>query len=394
VKKVILSLVTILLVFSLVACNTGDATETEDVPESQGGTTGWEAEEEPEETSLITEDLPHFKIALVYASFTDTLGAQMKNSMEYLSDAFNIEFVYVESGTGEDSVTSIESALEAGLDGILMVNVTPAILNAAKEAGDVPIVMIQSEPTTEEQAAEMAEFDNFLGTICENDYEVGYRALEALYEQGSRNFCVAGLTKGISKTHDQRAQAALDFIDSKDDAVLLADDYSLGLVAEAVQSFSAAFPEMDGLFSTYGLEETYQAIRTEGLSGLVKYATIDIQPSTGEHFQSGDLAWIAGGQYGTTMVGFATLYNYLIDGTKIISDTAVTMYRPFLEISNYDEFEVYLKYVDGAIPVYTIEEVASMIQSFNPDADFEYYQELASVYSIEDIQTRHAEYFD
>jgi ABC-type sugar transport system substrate-binding protein len=399
VKKFAFILVTFVLVFSLVACNAGNSTdiaasEGELEAESQGGNEGWEAEEEPAETSVIPEDLPHYKIALVYGSFTDMLGTQMMNSMNYLSEAFNVEFVFIESGYGEEVVTAIESALETGLDGILIVGATPAVVDAAQKAGNVPVVMIQAEPTTEEQAAEMASFENYLGAICENDYDVGYRAVEALYEEGARNFCIAGLTKGISKTHDQRAQAAIDFINSKDDAVLLAEDYSMGLWADAVQSFSAAFPEMDGLFVTGGMEAVYQAMRTEGLSGRVKYATIDIQPSTGEYFESGDLAWIAGGQYGTTMVGFAVLYNYLSDGTRIIPDPAVTMYRPFLEVNDYGEYEVYLTYVDGAIPVYTIEEIGQMIHSFSPAAEFEYFMALAEAYSIEDIQTRHAELFD
>jgi ABC-type sugar transport system substrate-binding protein len=318
----------------------------------------------------------------------------MKSAMEYLAEDFNVEFVFLETGYSADTVTVIESTLQTGIDGIIMVGVSPAVLDAAKKAGDVPVVMIQSEPTTPEQANEMAAYDNYLGAICENDYEVGYKALEALYNAGARNFGIAGLTKGISKTHDDRAQAAIDFINSKSDATLLADDYSMGLWSDALTSFAASFPEMDGFFATGGSEGVYQVMRTEGLTGKVKYATIDIQESTGEYFQSGDLAWIAGGQYGTTMVGFAVLYNYLADSTRIIPDTTVTLYRPFLELSSYEDYEVYLKYVDGETPVYTVEEVAQMIHKFNPDANFEYFQNLAETYSIEDIQTRHANLFD
>lgn len=403
-KKLLTIAFTLIVVFSLVACSGGAQ------PTAEETTAPTEAIEAPAETAeaptdtaesqetVVSEgslpaDLPRYKIALVYASFTDKLGSQMKNAMDYLAEPFNIEFVYLETGFDADTVTVIESSLQTGIDGIIMVGASPAVLDAAKKAGDVPVVMIQSEPTTPEVAQEMAAFDNYLGAICENDYEVGYKAVEALYEAGARNFAIAGITKGLSKTHDDRAQAAIDFINSKSDAKLLADDYSMGLFAEAVTSFAASFPEMDGLFATGGSEGVYQVMRTEGLTGKVKYATIDIQESTGEYFENGDLAWIAGGQYGTTMVGFAVLYNYIADGTRIIPDTTVTLYRPFLELNNTEEFNTYVKYVDGEIPVYTVEEVAQMIHKFNPDADFAYFQEMAAAYSIDDIQTRHANLF-
>jgi hypothetical protein len=350
--------------------------------------TGW--------SGPLKEDMQRYRIGVVYGQFTDKLGMQMKNAMDYLAEAFNIEFVYLESGMGgsEGQLTVIESALQGGLNGILTVGCTPAMLDAAKKAGNVPIVMIQSEPTTPEVAAEMARFDNYLGAVCENDYHVGARAAEALYAAGARNFCVVGITKGLSKTHDQRAQAAIDTIKSHDDAKLLADEYNMGLMADAIASFAASYPEMDGVFATYGTEAAYQAFRVSGLSGLVKYATIDVSESTGEYLASGELAWIAGGQYGTTMVGFAVLYNYLADGSRIIPDTSVTMYRPFLEIAGLEDYETYVKYVDGRIPVYSIGEVGNMIHAFNPEVDFDYFKRLGDVYSIDDIARRHSELFN
>lgn len=381
-KKLIALLLIITIIFSLASCS--ESSETGLGKDRKDFVVDWEGP--------VKENLPKYKIGLVYSQFTDKLGSQMQNAMKYLADAFNVEFSYIESGgDAEQTLKIMESAAETGLDGVLMVNVTPAILDAM---GKIPIVAIQSEPTNSEVAAEMSGFDNYLGAVCENDYEVGYKAAEALYKQGARKFGLLGLTKGLSKTHDQRATAFIDFIKEKDDAELLAEDYSLAKLAEGIASFAASFPEMDGLFSTLGMETAYQAMRTESLTGNVKFATIDISESTGDYFESNDLAWIAGGQYGTTMVGFAMLYNYLADGTRIITDTKETFYRPFLEISNIEEYETYVKYVDSEIPVYSIGEVANMIHAFNEKADFEYFQNMAKDYSIDDIKSRHAELFD
>jgi hypothetical protein len=222
---------------------------------------------------------------------------------------------------------------------------------------------------------------------------VGYRAAEALYNKGSRKFGISGVTKGLSRTHDLRAQAFIDFVKSKADAKMLAEDYSLLLVKEAIDSFAASFPEMDGIFSTFGTESAYQAIHANGLSGRVKYACIDITESVGDYLKSGDLGWVAGGQYGTTMVGFAILYNYLADGTRIIPDASATFYRPFLEIADLDDYAVYVKLVDGKIPVYSVGEVGNMIHAFNPAVDFAFFQKMAKDYSIDDIEARHGDVF-
>ncbi|GHU97369.1 hypothetical protein FACS189483_03120 [Spirochaetia bacterium] len=349
--------------------------------------TGW--------TGLLRDDLPRYRIGIMYGSFTDKLGMQMKNAMQYLAEAFNVEFVFIEFGSGgsDGQLGALESALAAGLDGVLTVGATPPMLDACRKAGNVPLVMIQSEPTTPAVAKEMAAFESYLGAVCENDYDVGFQAAKALYDKGSRNFTVCGITKGASRTHDQRAQAAIDFVASKSDAKLLADNYSMGLMKEAIDSFAASYPEMDAIFATYGTEAAYQAIHSNGLTGKVRYACIDITESTGSYLESGDLSWIAGGQYGTTIVGFAILYNYLQDKTRIIPDTSTTFYRPFLEVGSMDEYATYVKYVDGKIPVYSIGEVGNMIHAFNDEVNFEYFQKMAKDYSIADILQRHGELF-
>jgi ABC-type sugar transport system substrate-binding protein len=343
--------------------------------------TGW--------SGPLREGLPRKKIGVMYYTFTDKLGTQMKNAISYLAEGFNIEPVFYEFQSGTEGVlATVESALQAGVDGIIAVACTPAIMDACKRNGNIPFVTIQTEPINDEQAREMAAYDNFLGAVSEDDYQTSYSAMQALYNVGARNFGVCGITKGMLRSHDRRAQAALDFIQQHSDARLIADDYS-GNFAQAIESWAATYPELDGLFTTYTSEQILQTIQTNGLTGRVKYASIDISPSAGEFFQSGDLTWIAGGQYGTTMIGFAILYNYLADGTRIIPDTTQTLLRPFLYVGGYADYETYVKYVDSGIPVYSVGEVGNMIHAFNSEADFNYFKNLANTYSIADIETRH-----
>jgi ABC-type sugar transport system substrate-binding protein len=386
-KLVLLVSVVLVLSLALVSCEKRGNEEVSLGVATESFDTGW--------TGPLRDGLKRYRIALMYGQFTDKLGMQMKLAMDYLAEAFNVEFVYLEFGSGgsDGQLATIESALQSGLDGVMTVGATPAMLDACRKAGNVPLIMIQSEPTTADVAKEMAQFSNYLGAVCENDYEVGWKAAEALYTAGSRNFTVCGITKGLSRTHDQRAQAAIDFIKSKSDAQLLADDYSMAMMKEAIDSFAASYPEMDAIFSTFGNEAAYQAIHANDLTGRVRYATIDITESTGEYLDSGDLTWIAGGQYGTTIIGFAILYNYLADGTRIIPDTSVTIYRPFLEVGSMADYATYVKYVDGKIPVYSIGEVGNMIHAFNDEVDFAYFENLGKVYSIADILERHGDLF-
>ncbi|MDR2792534.1 MAG: substrate-binding domain-containing protein [Treponema sp.] len=379
------SLVFVAALLLLIACQ-GKKVQNGDAAQSIGTTTeafntGW--------SGPLREELPRRKIGVMYYTFTDKLGTQMKNAISYLAEGFNIEPVFYEFPLGTEGVlATVEGALQSDIDGIIAVACTPAIIDVCKNNGNVPFVTIQTEPINDEQAKEMAAYDNYLGAVSEDDYQTAYNAIQALYNAGARNFGVCGVTKGMLRSHDLRAEAALNFIREHPDAKLIADDYSSNF-AQAIESWAATYPELDGLFTTAASEQILQTIQTNGLTGKVKYASIDISPSAGEFFQSGDLTWIAGGQYGTTMIGFAILYNYLADGTRIIPDTSKTLLRPFLYVGSYQDYETYVKYVDSGIPVYSVGEVGNMIHAFNPEVDFNYFKHLADVYSIADIEARH-----
>ena len=336
-----------------------------------------------------TAELRRFKICLVYTNFTDKLGSQMKNCISYLADAFNCEMVFQECPNGmssDERLAVLQNVAESGVDGFMIVGIKPAYLEAMK---GIPCVCIQAEPTTDEQAAECAAYENYLGSICENDYLSGRNAAEALYAKGSRNFCISGYTKGVSKTHDMRSLGFREYLAEHSDCKLLAEDYSAAQWGDAISAFSASYPQMDGLFITGGGEAVYQAMRTEGLTGYVNLACFNVSDSTGEYIESGDLSWIAGGQYGTTEIGFAVLYNYLADGTRIFEDTTKTLYRPFVQIASMDDYNTYIKYVDSEIPVYTADEIKAMIHYYNPEANYAMFEEYANSYSLEDIYNRH-----
>lgn len=384
--------IAILLAVSMLAgvlagCGAQKEAETAE-PENQGFTAAdVEAEAPTADGESEKEELPKFKIGFLYGHFTDQTGMLFKNSMEYIASGMNVEFSYIEAGYGEEAIAAVEAAAASGeIDGFIIAqSVSPAMVKAT--AG-IPVICVNNEPTAEE-AAENVTYENYLGSIRDSDYDAAYHAAAALYEAGCRNVCLAGLTQGMSANHDDRANGFKAFVEEKADMNLLADAYSRGLFADDISSFAAAYPEMDGVFSTSGSDSVLATMQTEGLVGNTKLVTIDISSETGTYFENGTLAWSCGGQYGTAMIGFAVLYNYLADGTRIIEDPTVTMDRYFLEICSLEDLDAYNLYVNGTVPVYTAAELKELIHYYNEDVTVEDYIAVNENYTLEDIQTRH-----
>ncbi|MDR1971270.1 MAG: substrate-binding domain-containing protein, partial [Treponema sp.] len=257
-RKSVLAVLMVLAAASLmlIACQ-GKAGESGGASREVGAATtsfntGW--------SGPLREGLPRRKIGVMYYSFTDKLGSQMKNAITYLAEGFNIEPIFYEfqSPSAEAVLATVEGAIQGGVDGIIAVACTPALVDACKKNGNIPFVTIQTEPINEAQAREMAAYDNFLGAVSEDDYQTAYKAMEAIYAAGARNFGVAGVTKGALRSHDLRAEAALKFISEHSDAKLIADDYSSNF-AQAIESWAASYPELDGIFTTAASEQTLQS---------------------------------------------------------------------------------------------------------------------------------------
>lgn len=195
----------------------------------------------------------------------------------------------------------------------------------------------------------------------------------------------------MTKSHDERARGFLKFVEEHPDVTLLADDYSRGQFPAAVSSFAAAYPEMDGVFTSAGNDGVFNVMTIENLVGRVKLACVDVDTKTGEYFENNTLVFTAGGQYGTAMVGFSLLYNYLADGTRIIEDVTVPMERYYVKVHNSDEYQKYIKALDSGVPIYTGTEIRNMIHYYNEEVDYDFFTNLAESFSIDDTLNRHAD---
>ena len=274
-KKILAIILAAAMMLALAACGAGD---------DGGEIIGEETEEftQGTESDVVNdEELPRFKIAFSYTRFTDKLGGQFRDSLQYLADNFNVEMIFFESGSGDDQITQIESVLAAGdIDGVITVGATPATVAVSNRYG-VPHICACGFPSLEEEIQGVAAYDNFLGGVIDDDVWAGTHCIEALYEAGCRNICYSGLTQGLVKSHDDRANAMRAVVASHDDMNLLADSYTMMEWADDVASFHAAFPDMDGIGFSALSDAIYLAMESEGLAdGSVKIAGIDISSQT------------------------------------------------------------------------------------------------------------------
>ena len=351
----------------------------------------------PADTSMLDQNvlssLPHYKFAFSYYAFTDKLSQQFKQALEYLGNAFNVEFVFFESGMGDEAVTNIESVLAAGdINGVIYVGGSQALLDVC-EKYHVPFISACGFPSTEIEQQGCASYSMYLGGVVDDDIWAGTRCVESLYEAGCRNFCFSGATQGLVKSHDDREKAMQAFIAEHPDMNLLAESLTMMETANDVATFAASFGGfMDGYISTAASDAVYQSLESEGLTdGSIKYATVDISSQTGVYFQNGVQIWTCGGQYPTVMVAFAVLYNYVHDGVEMIEDNMQPLTRKYIEITSYEDYENYCKFVESDVPGYTAEEIARMMLVFNPDVTIADLQKDADTYSLSDVMTRHAD---
>ena len=377
-KKILALFLTLCLLFMLSAC--GGAASN-----SEGGNL---ANYEGGEIDFNKDDLPTFKIAFGYGQWESVLGSEFKASIEYLCEAFNCEPIFFNSGRGEEAVAAVESLLAAGdIDGIISANWDTARMVVADKYG-VPVITACQAPSGQE-AESVAAYDLYLGGVTDSEVWAGYQAMKSLYDAGCRNVTYSGLTPGYAKGHDDRTAGAMQFIAEHPDMNLLTESYTTALWDEDVPTFVASFPEMDGMCFTALNDAVYNAMETEGIAdGSVKVAGPDVSSMTGNYFQAGVQVWTCGGQYATAMIAWAILYNYLIDGTVIISDSLTPLERNYLEIGSYEEFQHYQEFVNSPQPVYSAQEIAELIHFFNPEVTINDYIALGEQYTLEDIIAR------
>ncbi len=337
-------------------------------------------------------ELDPYKVGVMWYSYSDQLGSSIKKNLEYLGKDFNVEFTFVEAYLPEDSVAATENLIQNGVDGIMSLVIYPDMIQQCETAG-VYLSQFCNETTDADMLTMIADSKYFVGMVNENDEACGEAMVDDLYARGCRNIVWLSIPAGAASNHDSRVRGIETAVAKYPDLKVLAN-YRGDKMGEALQSFAVTYPDMDGIIATGGsnggTEEFYQIMTSEGLTDRgVVFATIDIGQGTGERLASGDLGWIGGGQFPTSGIAFSLLYN-AITGNKILDNPEKALYRNFMTLQSEEDYNNYVKFVEGDIPPYTSGEIKALIKAFNPDASIELYNLYNSTYSIEDVVARHA----
>lgn len=398
-KKLITLLLALALFVGLVACNQKPVdTPNDDAAVSEAGASGGTSVDEggkvtttyKDPAEVVTDkELPAKKILVIYAQFTDKLGSQFKASLEYLAGPLNIEFVFLETGFGGDeALTAIQAALMNDYDGCIGIGADEATIKLFNDA-KVPYIIHSARPA-QDLVPIVSNYEYYLGAVVVDDYMAAYNMADSLYQQGCRNVGWFGLNHGLSPQHDQRTAGFLAGVAAHEDMNLINETYDYN-ATDAIAIAAATYPELDGYGCTFLNEATYNLLETEGLVDQIKIAGIDISESTGKYFETGTLAYIAAGNYVTMQISFAVLYNYLLDGTKMIPDSSENIQINNIDIRTSEEFKNYIKYLDSGVPAFTPQEILDMTHYQNPEMDAAAMEAIAKAYTLEDVMNRHAD---
>lgn len=330
-KKIVSLILALALLLALTACGSGTSAGTAETTAPASTVDDSKGTQIDADGSVITKydkatvstdkELPHFKILVLYNSFTDKLGSQYKSSMEYIAEPLNIEFTFLETGSNADEATAaIEAALVNGYDGCIGTVATEARAALFDKAG-VPYVVCGGMPSSEEQAKTMATYGAYLGSVVVDDYGAGWAMAEALYANGCRNVMWDGLSRGYSGQHDARAAGFFDAVATHDDMKIIVENWDYTQWADGIATAAATYPELDGVGCTCLMANIYNTIESEGLVGSVLLAGIDVSEGTGRAFENGSLAYIAGGNYACEQICFSYTINiqHLLSLVKLLN---------------------------------------------------------------------------
>lgn len=342
------------------------------------------------------------KIGHLTSGTTDSHGSAAKEFLDYAAESIgNIEMMYIpEFQSPEKQIAAVENMIAAGCDGILVCNMTQDnLLKIARVCEEAEVYWAQTWRSVTDPAvqAELDTMEYYLGGSSEDETKTAYNITKALHEiYGAENIAV--ITKPVGETTHDLRNAGIDQACAEFGMTRVADVRDVNSADEtvkAIENFFITIPELDAVFVTSGtngrLEGAFQAFSQHGKTGEIALACIDFVNQMPMAFENGTIQVIAGGHFNDPYYSLILLVNKLI-GTPL-SEGPARIDCNMIYVTNVEEANDYCKYIEGDIPMYTQDEIRSMIKLWNPDFTLEDLQAAAHAYSIEDVRERHAELF-
>ncbi len=395
-KKVMVLLLVLAMVFSLVACTGTPAADTPPKSEAPAGTKETPPPaEEPTETKKL-------KIGVSIWSSTDTLGSEVKTILDAAAAALGVEVVYVDQGHISEQVTaSVETLAAAGCDGIIICNSSSAemtsVINTCNQY-EVYVAQffryINEELNPDENALAKAS-PYYVGAVHEDEVVNGRTLVTILGEKGCRKIAVMGWEAGdatfLGRLQGYQEGAAEWNQAHPDDQMVLLEPQYGGTTSDTGRSTAEAIiqanPDIDGFIAAGGggdpLIGAIEAIEAAGKTGIIKVASTDFLPDLEAKLKGDAIAVESGGHYADPLFAFMAVYNAVIGNWETSTDDYYVIHFPYMYVASPDDYAGYEQYFKQQLP-YNEEELKAM-----GSMSFEELYDACAALSVADVQARH-----
>lgn len=353
-------------------------------------------------TTALAEGVPApkpFKIAAVWGASTDSERTAQINNLRTIVETAGGEFIHAQaSDTPEEQVNGVESAIAAGVSGLIMTpcadSIVPRVQRACEEAG-VYFAFVYRDCADPDIKADLEACSYYVGGSSADDIKTGYDAMKILADDGRKNVAVFAMTIG-NLTGDGRDEGA-----SK-----AAEEFGVNIVnftrgvteaadaTKVVENLIAAYPELDGIqcqaanYCPGIVTAIINALESLGKTDDVKVSIIDYYPDMGTHFENGVLLGAVGGNNITEPIFCMFEVVNAVLGTPL-ADEPFKVTGQYLPATGVETANDYNYYIGGNIPVYIGDEILHLIKYYNPDLTLDEFLNIANGISVEEVVRRH-----
>jgi DNA-binding LacI/PurR family transcriptional regulator len=343
-----------------------------------------------------------FKIGIMWSqalndpTYTSALN-NVKSAVEGAGGQLVIEYSSDMSAQGE--ITAIQKILNNdSVNGVIFTpmaeSVIPVIQKMCEDAG-VYFSMNNRMVTDPDIKAGLMASKYFAGCTFENEEETAKNAVAEMAQTGVKNLCVISGPVGDTAS-DARDKGIDEAVQQTGIKVLskVRDLQTAADVTKAVEGFTAAFPDMDGIFVSYtwaqgALPALEKALETKGIAGKIKVGRIDFDNTMQDYFQKGQLNLVYGGQMQIDPYISTSLLVNAVMGTPI-SDKPIFAQVSYMKLASAEQAANYSKYLEGKVPAFTADEEKKMLlKSNNKDLNEQSITDIIKNFSLDDVMARH-----
>lgn len=399
-KKMTAFFLAVLMILSLASCGTKEN-------QSQGGSGNQAAEKEK-----------HTIGVLVYNHADDEVIAFRRYLVNYIADAFDVEFIYSGDITSEDEEQEyLNRLVDSGAEGILSF-ISYDLTEEVKFCEQNGIYyMLASGTVSDQDFAAVEDNQYFLGAIGPGafiEYKAGSDMAAFFAEKKGSNeyFVLSGGAAYGNAMHQRRTQGILDTLASAYNVTFEQSTEELSLTEEAVHiqegdlkicicpgyiSRDQFFEKMKQEYESDQYDTVLSVLAISRMADVVKGARLGVVDCYSETnlqlFSSGNLQYLAGKYSSIIGPSFAAMYNAITGHADAFRPRGKSFHitQGFWSSDSREDFEE--KYTLASsieINAYNYEDLQKVIVDYNPDASYEDLKALAEADTFKDALERRA----